>query len=101
MQIDETFKDGKEKLGLERVMNKTLENTKKMICLLWISFNMMLLIGSHLREGRDAAFRRKYSCLFVVLFLWGAFHQVERRRAVALALQEASRFARHHVRSPV
>ena len=101
MQIDETFRDGKEKLGLERVMNKKKENTKKMISLLWISFNIMLLIGRHLREGKDTAFRRKYSCLFVVLFLWGTFHQIERRKAVALALQEACRIAFHHVRSPV
>ena len=101
MQIEETFRDGKEKLGLEKVMNKKMENTKKLISLLWISFNIMLLIGRQLREGKNSAFRKKYSCLFVVLFLWGTFHQIERRRAVALALREASRIALQRVRSPV
>ena len=101
MQIEEPFRDGKEKRGLERGRNKKREKTKKRIRLLGISFNIRLLIGRPLREGRDSALRRKSSCLFVVLFLWGTFHRIERRKAVALALQEASRIALHHVRSPV
>lgn len=50
MKIDESFKDMKSLLGLERVMNKRRENMEKMVCLLLIAYAIGLLVGEGVRD---------------------------------------------------
>ena len=50
MKVEETFKDLKSLLGLEKVMNKKRENLEKMIALLLLACSIGLLVGEGLRE---------------------------------------------------
>ena len=50
MKIDESFRDNKNLLGMEKVMNKKEENTEKMIGIALIGYAIGLLIGEELRD---------------------------------------------------
>jgi hypothetical protein len=50
MKIEESFRDLKGLLGMERLMNKTQENMEKMIALLLIVYAIALLVGENLRD---------------------------------------------------
>jgi hypothetical protein len=50
MKIEESFRDLKGLLGMERLMNKTKEKMEKMIALLLIVYAISLLVGENLRD---------------------------------------------------
>jgi hypothetical protein len=50
MKIEESFRDLKGLLGMERLMNKTQENMEKMIAFLLIVYSISLLVGENLRD---------------------------------------------------
>jgi hypothetical protein len=50
MKIEESFRDLKGLLGMERLMNKTQENMEKMIAFLLIVYAISLLVGENLRD---------------------------------------------------
>jgi hypothetical protein len=50
MKIEESFKDLKSLLGLEKIMNKSQENMEKMVALLLMTYTIGLLVGEALRD---------------------------------------------------
>ena len=50
MKIDETFRDLKSLLGLERQMNKSWEYMEKMVALLLLVYTVGVLLGENLRD---------------------------------------------------
>ena len=62
MKIEESFKDTKDLLGLDKVMNKSRENMEKMVALLLIAYAIGVLVGEPFtlrvkgEQLRDAAY---------------------------------------------
>jgi len=68
MKIDESFKDLKDLLSLEKIMNKKQENMEKMTSMVLFSYSIGLLIGEGIREVEYTGKKRKlYSGLFILL----------------------------------
>lgn len=68
MKIDQSFRDGKNLLGIDKVMNKKEERMEKMIAIGLIAYGIGLLIGEALREiGISERNKKKYSGLYVLL----------------------------------
>jgi Transposase DDE domain len=72
MKIEESFRDMKSLLGLERLMNKRRDHMEKMVALLLIAYAIGLWLGEVLRETlfpKDSPKKKLYSGLFVLLKL--------------------------------
>ena len=72
MKIDESFRDMKNLLGLEKLMNKRRDHMEKMVALLLIAYAIGLWLGETLRATLFPEGSRKhklYSGLFVLLKL--------------------------------
>jgi len=68
MKIDESFRDLKNLLSLEKIMNKKQENMEKMTSMVLLSYSIGLLIGEGIREVEYTGKKRKlYSGLFILL----------------------------------
>lgn len=68
MKIEESFKDLKSLLHLDRIMNKSQEYLEKMIALVMLAYAIGLLIGERIRETAYGGKRGKdYSGLFIFL----------------------------------
>ena len=71
MAIEESFRDLKSLLGLERLMNKAQEYLEGMVALVLMAYGIGLMLGEVLREmifGKSKKYRL-YSGLFVLLKL--------------------------------
>jgi len=68
MKIEESFRDLRSLLNLDRIMNKKRENMEKMVALVLLAYSIGLLIGEFVRdelyEGRTW---QRYSGLFILL----------------------------------
>ena len=72
MKIDESFRDMKNLLGLDKLMNKRRDHMEKMVALLLIAYAIGLWLGETLRKALFPEGTRKhklYSGLFVLLKL--------------------------------
>ena len=72
MKIEESFRDMKNLLGLEKLMNKRRDHMEKMVALLLIAYAISLWLGETLRSALFPEGTRKYklySGLFVLLKL--------------------------------
>lgn len=72
MKIEESFRDMKNLLGLEKLMNKRHDHMEKMVALLLIAYAIGLWLGETLRSSLFPIHARKYklySGLFVLLKL--------------------------------
>ena len=72
MKIDESFRDMKSLLGLEKLMNKRRDHMEKMVALLLIAYAIGLWFGETLRATlfpEDSRKHKLYSGLFVLLKL--------------------------------
>ena len=89
MKIDESFRDMKSLLGLEKLMNKHRDQMQKMVALLLIAYAIGLWLGELLREilfPKDSPKKNLYSGLCVLLKLKFSLSPPEYFRASALAL---------------
>jgi transposase len=50
MEIEESFKDLKSLLNLEKVMNKKRDNMEKMVAMVLLAYNIGLLVGEEIRD---------------------------------------------------
>jgi len=72
MKIEESFRDMKNLLGLEKLINKRRDHMEKMVALLLIAYAVGLWLGENLRSTLFPRGTRKhimYSGLFVLLKL--------------------------------
>ncbi len=68
MKIEECFRDMKNLLDLDKVMNKKRVNMEKMVALALLSYSIGLLIGEEIRERLYTVKKRKlFSGLFILL----------------------------------
>ena len=68
MKIDESFRDMKNLLNVDKIMNKKQENMEKMVSMVLLSYSIGLLIGEELRESLYSEKKRKlYSGLHILL----------------------------------
>ena len=68
MKIDESFRDMKNLLNVDKIMNKKQENMEKMVSMVLLSYSIGLLIGEVLRESLYSEKKRKlYSGLHILL----------------------------------
>ena len=89
MKIEESFRDMKNLLGLEKLMNKRREQMKKMVALLLLAYAIGLWLGEALRTAIFPENSRKhklYSGLFILLKLKLPFSKREFLHQSALAL---------------
>lgn len=103
MKVEESFKDLKSLLCLEKVMNKKREYMEKVVALVLLAYAIGLLVGEELRdemygvskgEGNSASFQgerkgkwRLYSGLFVLLKQKIQLGREELRRLVAKVVE--------------
>jgi hypothetical protein len=88
MKIEESFRDMKNLLGLEKLMNKRREQMQKMAALLLLAYAIGLWLGERLRLAAFPENTRKhklYSGLFLLLKLKLPFSRQEFLRQSALA----------------
>lgn len=89
MKIEESFRDMKSLLGLERLMNKRRDHMEKMVALLLIAYAIGLWLGETVRETlfpKESPKKKLYSGLFVLLKLKFSLSPPEFIRASASAL---------------
>jgi transposase len=68
MKIEESFKDMKNLLSIEKIMNQKQENMEKMASMVLLSYSIGLLIGETIRENVYTEKKRKlYSGLHILL----------------------------------
>ena len=70
MKIEESFRDMKSLLGMEKLMNKRRDHMEKMVALLLIAYTIGLWLGETLRSTlfhEDTRKHKLYSGLFVLL----------------------------------
>jgi len=68
MKIKESFRDMKDVLNIEKIMNQTQENMEKMLSMVLLSYSIGLLIGETIRETVYTEKKRKlYSGLHILL----------------------------------
>jgi transposase len=72
MKIEESFRDLKNLLGMEKLMSKRRDHMEKMVALLLIAYTITLWLGETLRETiflKDSRKQKLYSGLFIFLKL--------------------------------
>ena len=87
MKIEESFRDLKSLLNLDKIMNKKRSNMEKMVALVLLAYAIGLLIGEELRNQVYGGSRKweLFSGLFVLLK-----HKISKsRHAMAQAIQKA------------
>lgn len=115
MKIDESFKDLKSLLGIDRVMNKRQANMEKMVALLLIAYAIGLLVGESLRDEmyngppsdadssqpRTGKRWKLYSGLFILIKqkIWLSQQLLE--RIITAVLRTFTRLVRGDVRTYV
>ena len=68
MKIEESFKDLKSLLQLDKIMNKSRENMEKMIAMVLVAYAIGLLIGEAVRDQMYQGRKHKlYSGLFILI----------------------------------
>jgi len=68
MKIEESFRDMKDLLNIDKIMNYKRDNMEKMISMVLLSYSIGLLIGEGIREvGYTCKKRKLYSGLFILL----------------------------------
>ena len=68
MKIDESFRDLKSQLSLDKIMNKKQENMEKMIALVLLTYSIGFLLGEGIRDRMYEGKKwRRYSGLFILL----------------------------------
>ena len=68
MKIEESFRDIKDLLNIDKIMNYKRDNMEKMISMVLLSCSIVLLIGERIREVGYAGKKRKlYSGVFILL----------------------------------
>ena len=68
MKIEESFRDLKDLLSIDKIMNQKQENMEKMTSMVLLSYSIGLLIGEGIREVEYTGKKRKlYSGLFILL----------------------------------
>jgi ABC-type bacteriocin/lantibiotic exporter with double-glycine peptidase domain len=90
MKIEESFKDLKSLLGIDKVMCQKRHWMEQMVCLAFIAYAIGLVLGETLRSHLFPETSRKhklYSGLFVLLKLKLAVDFMEFRRICKTALQ--------------
>ena len=93
MKIEESFRDLKSLLGMEKLMNKRRDHMEKMVALLLIAYAIGLWLGETLRSTLFPDGTRKhklYSGLFVLLKLKLALSRQEFIQTSSLALTSFS-----------
>ena len=61
MKIEESFRDMKDLLNIEKIMNQKQENMEKMLSLVLLSYSIGLLIGESIyRKEAEVIFRFTY-----------------------------------------
>lgn len=113
MKIEESFKDLKSLLCIDKVMNKKQENMEKMLALVMIAYSIGLMVGEALRDRlygpphameKDAGNRRSrkwrcYSGLFVLLKHKIRLAKYEIRRLVSEVLRRFKLLVLDYVRT--
>lgn len=68
MKIEESFRDLKDLLSIDKIMNQKQDNMEKMASMVLLSYSIGLLIGEGIREVEYTGKKRKlYSGLFILL----------------------------------
>jgi hypothetical protein len=68
MKIEESFKDMKGLLNIDKIMNQKQDNMEKMLSMVLLSYSIGLLIGETIRENVYTEKKRKsYSGLHILL----------------------------------
>lgn len=115
MKIEESFKDLKSLLNLDKIMNKSQENMEKMAALLLIAYAIGLFVGEALRDemytasdsSPDASQQpsgkrwKLYSGLFVLLKQKICLSQTTLTQLITTVLRTFSRLVRGNVRTYV
>lgn len=92
MKIEESFKDLKSLLNMDKVMNKRQENMEKMLALVMIAYSIGLLLGEAIRDrmytqaGKVSRKWYLYSGLFVLLKQKICLSRKELRQVVSQVL---------------
>jgi hypothetical protein len=89
MKIEESFRDLKSLLGMERLMSKRRDHMEKMVALLLIAYTIGLWLGETLRETifpKESRKQKLYSGLFVFLKLKIDLAPPDFLRSASLAL---------------
>lgn len=86
MKIEESIRDLKDKLGIDKNMCKTKANNDKLTALAILSYCISLLIGESMREKMKKSKRKQMSGLFIVLHYAHFFTRNFIRKAVKKAL---------------
>ena len=89
MKIEESFRDLKNLLGMEKLMLKRRDHMEKMVALLLIAYTIGLWLGETLRETifpKDSRKQKLYSGLFIFLKLKLDLAPPDFLRSVSLAL---------------
>jgi transposase len=68
MKIEGSFRDLKDMLNIDKIMNQKQENMEKMVSMVLLSYSIGLLIGETIRESIYTEKKRKlYSGLHILL----------------------------------
>ena len=68
MKIEESFRDMKNLLNIDKIMNQKQDNIEKMVSMVLLSYSIGLLIGETIRESVYTEKKRKlYSGLHILL----------------------------------
>ncbi len=112
VKIEESFKDLKDLLRLEKIMNKTQPNVEKMIAMMLITYGMGLLVGEAIRDEmynpakgkRSGKQWYQYSGLHILLTQKITLTAAHLRRVIRKVQQSFARLVLgepQHVRTPV
>lgn len=110
MKIEQSFRDEKSRLGLDRLMSQSRSQMEKLVALLLLSYALGVWIGEVLRDQRfgpadeagTEAKRRKwhrYSGLFVLLCFGPRMHATEWRRLLPQILPSFAELVQPLVRT--
>ncbi len=108
MKIEQSFRDAKSRLGLERLMSQRREQMERLVALVLLAYAIGLWVGEALRdqlfgppdEAAAEAKRRKwhrYSGLFVWQWRGLCMHAAEVRRLLQQALPSFAELVQPHV----
>jgi hypothetical protein len=103
MKIEEMFRDLKNLLDLDKIMNKKQANMEKMVALVLLAYAIGFLIGEKLRDVIYKGSRKwkLYSGLFVLLKRKICISKQHLAQCIHSALNTFSRIILGNVRSPV
>jgi transposase len=82
MKIEESFRDMKDLLNIEKIMNQKRENMEKMVSMVLLSYSIGLLIGKTIRETVYPEKKQKLYSVLHILFKWKVSIIGETLRAV-------------------